>query len=694
MRVAFGCDHRGFPYKSALLRALREDGHEVLDCGTNSTEPADYPDFARAVGIAVRDGRAEAGVLVCGSGAGVSIAANKIRGVRAALCHDFMTARQAREDDDANVICMGSRVVSLAQAIDLARAFLGAGFSGVERHLRRLGKVLALERDEAVADCADEWPEAPAVTAALERLSHARAGERIWRKDAALWSDAAATQAAIANRLGWLEAPAAMRARVADLEAFSADVRASGITDVVLLGMGGSSLAAEVLARTFPPPPGGAPALAVLDTTDPGAVRATLARLKLRQTLFLVSSKSGTTAEMMALYRFFRAEVDRQVERPGEHFVAITDAGTPLEHLAAEARFRRTFVNAADIGGRFSALSYFGLVPGALAGIDVGRLLERAVAMAAACGSAVPPRDNPALRLGAVLGGLAGAGRDKVTLVLSERVRALGAWLEQLLTESTGKQGRGLIVVHEEAPGPPAAYGDDRVFVGLALGGDAAVDHALAPLGAAGQPVARLALADAYDIGAEFFRWELATAAAGFLLDINPFDEPNVAQAKDATQSALATFKERGRLPEWPADSAEDVARVLRQARPGDYVAILAYLTPEPATTAALQALRMLVRDRTRLATTVGYGPRYLHSTGQLHKGGPPTPIVLMFAADEGDSLPIPGERYGFGTLKMAQALGDLATLRAAQRRALWLPVQSPAPQAIDRLRLTLERTL
>ena len=389
--------------------------------------------------------------------------------------------------------------------------------------------------------------------------------------------------------------------------------------------------------------------------------------------------------EMLALYRFFRAEVEREVTQPGAHFVAITDAGTPLERLAIESGFRRTFLNAADIGGRFSALSFFGLVPGALIGVDLGRLLDRADAMMAACSASTAVANNPALRLGATLSGLAAAGRDKVTLLASEPIRALGAWLEQLLTESTGKQERGLVVVHEETPGPPRHYGADRIFVGLRLGADPALDRVLGELEAAGQPMVRIVLADRYDLGAEFFRWELATAVAGVLLEVNPFDEPNVAQAKDATQAALATYHEQGRLPDWPADTVETLVSALRAARPGDYVALLAYLTPEPATTAALQSLRLLLRDRTGLATTVGYGPRYLHSTGQLHKGGPPTPILIMLAGED-EELPIPGERYGFGTLKTAQALGDLATLRAAHRRVLCLPLGRRPAEAIGQL--------
>jgi RpiB/LacA/LacB family sugar-phosphate isomerase len=687
MRITIAGDHHGVAYKAEMIRALTGDGHDVVDSGPYSTEPVDYPDYARAVGRAVRDGRSELGILICGSGAGVAIAANKLRGVRAALCHDLFTAGQAREDDDANVLCLGAKVVSLDQALTLARRFVSTPFSGAERHVRRLNKVRALEAENdgasSTRSTGSRWPDAPPVAAALERLEQEAAGARLWKKDASLWSRVPAVQATIANRLGWLEAPAAMRRHLPALLEFATSVRAQGIRDVVLLGMGGSSLAAEVFAHTFGAARG-CPSLTVLDTTDPGAIRSVQARLSLAHTLFLVSSKSGTTAEMLALYRFFRAEVERATAEPGAHFAAITDAGTALERLATEARFRQTFLNPADIGGRFSALSYFGLVPAALIGVELGRLLDRAEAMVASCSGAVAA-DNPGLRLGATMGGLAAAGRDKITLLLSEPIRALGAWLEQLLTESTGKEGRGLVVVHEEPPGSPRRYGDDRVFVGVTLGADPALGGVLDELEASGHPVVRLALADPHDLGAEFVRWQVATAAAAILLQVNPFDEPNVAQAKDATQAALATYREQGRLPEWPADSPEDVARVLRQARPGDYVALLAFLTPEPATTAALQSLRALLRDRTGLATTVGFGPRYLHSTGQLHKGGPPTPILLVLSG-EGEPLPIPGERYGFGTLKMAQALGDLATLRAAHRRALWIPLGAQPAEAIARL--------
>jgi glucose-6-phosphate isomerase/transaldolase/glucose-6-phosphate isomerase len=331
-------------------------------------------------------------------------------------------------------------------------------------------------------------------------------------------------------------------------------------------------------------------------------------------------------------------------------------------------------------------------VPAALLGVDVARLLERARSTVAACGPHPSATDNPALRLGAILGGFAGAGRDKVTLVLSPSIAAFGAWLEQMLTESTGKKERGLVVVHDEPLGPAEVYGSDRLFVSITLGGDADVEQALAPIEKAGHPVVRRSLADRSDLGGEFFRWEMATAAAAIVLGVNAFDDPDVGRAKDATRAALATFMERGRLPEWPRDDGDELARTLAGARPGDYVALLAYLTPEPAITAALAKLRALLRDGTRLATTRSYGPRYLHSTGQLHKGGPPTPILVLLTRQDAEELPIPGERYGFATLELAQALGDLSTLRATHRRALWLELTAPADKAIHELIVALER--
>ncbi len=697
MRVGIACDHAGFPHKAPIAAALRADGHAVTDFGTNSTDAVDYPDYARVLGDAVREGTVEAGVLICGSGAGASIAANKLRGIRAALCHDLFTARQSREDDNANVLCLGARVIDADTAVTLARGFLSVHFSGIERHRRRLAKIAALETAECAAPAgghdAGDTVKDPAVDQAMARLTQLDAGRRMWAQDTSLWSSDPTVRAAVKNRLAWLTVPATMRGRVHDLMAFAAEAKKEGVTDVVLLGMGGSSLAPETLSTTFGTAPGAA-RLSVLDTTDPGAIRAVRERLDLRRTLFIVASKSGTTTESSSLYQYFRREVEEaKVEQPGARFVAITDPGTPLERLARDAGFRRAFINDAGIGGRFSALSYFGLVPGALLGVNIEGLLARAAAMAERCGPGVPVADNPGLALGAALGGFAQAGRDKVTLVLAERLRSLGAWLEQLLTESTGKQGKGLVVINGEPLGAPAVYGADRVFVAITLGEDAATERSLGALAAAGHPVIRLPLGDRLDIGGEFLRWEIATAAVGIVLGLNPFDEPNVAQAKEATQAALATYRDTGQLPQWPPNSPDDIVAMLAESRAGDYVGLLAYLTPADATTAGLQKLRTVVRDRTRLATTVGYGPRYLHSTGQLHKGGPPTPILVILTQKDGADLPIPGAPYTFSTLKMAQALGDLATLRAAQRRALWLSLDG-SPAAIDALVTTLATRL
>ncbi|OGK76676.1 MAG: ribose 5-phosphate isomerase B, partial [Candidatus Rokubacteria bacterium GWA2_70_23] len=786
MRIALGCDHAGFALKGPVVAALEADGHAILDLGTFSEDPVDYPDFARAVGQAVLRGFVEVGVLVCGSGVGASIAANKLRGVRAALCHDLFTARQSREDDDANVLCLGARVLDEATAVEVARAWLGTRFSGEERHARRIAKITQLEgglpapqkgstgairpapapapvipaaprpaaapappmpvapaappappvpppvappppamapppapeppRPEPVAPPAappsgsspapeapdparpaptvapppppvmapppplappvapapppvaamptpapesprprpmdtlasraaelirqaiggreegeaaggkregiisldDEVlevvsyhgqdveppvaerkpPEArrpapepraqvrepepaaapkptaapkpappaappaapkapepkpappppaprpavdpltlPVVREALETLEEQDFQGRIWIKDGTIWPGDVMD---IRNRLGWLTAPTIMREHAEDLKAFADEIRRVQFTHIVLLGMGGSSLSSEVFTLTFGSKMG-FPDLLMLDSTDPGAIKRVLDRITVGRTLFVVSTKSGTTTETMSLYAFFRSLVEAaKPPKPGMQFVAVTDAGTPLEKLAAEKGFRRTFLNPATIGGRYSALSFFGLVPAALIGVDIKSLLERAQGMLEGCGTDVATADNPGVRLGAALGGLARAGRDKVTLVFSEKLRALGTWIEQLLAESLGKQGKGVVPVDGETLGPPEVYGGDRVFVAVTLEGDTTHDAALARLAEAGHPVIRLALKDPLDLGAEFFRWELAAAAAGALLELNPFDEPDVASAKEKTTALLA----------------------------------------------------------------------------------------------------------------------------------------------------------
>ena len=483
---------------------------------------------------------------------------------------------------------------------------------------------------------------------ALDRLAREDVAGRLQAGDHTLWAD---DPAGISNRLGWLTAPDDFAGRVEEIEAFAREAVGDGIDDVVLLGMGGSSLAAEVIASTHGSAPGH-PALSVLDTTDPAEIRALDARLDLSRTLFVVASKSGTTVETRSQLDYFWSRLP-----DGAHFAAITDPGTPLAELGEERGFRHVFLNPPEIGGRYSALSYFGLVPAALLGVDLRGLLAPAVEMQRSCGACAPPADNPGVRLGAVLGAAAAAGRDKLTLVLPPPLAALGSWIEQLVAESTGKDGRGIVPVEGEPLGPPEVYGDDRLFVAYG-------DHeGLAALEGAGHPVVRLPVEDAERLGAEFYRWELATAVAGCLLGVQPFDEPNVQQAKDATARILGSSEPA------EAPSTASAAELLASVQPGDYIALQAFLPRSEANIEALQAARVRLRDRYGVAATAGFGPRFLHSTGQLHKGGPGSAVCIQIVRDEDDDLEIPGRSAGFGELQRAQALGDLESLRALGRR-------------------------
>jgi transaldolase/glucose-6-phosphate isomerase len=512
---------------------------------------------------------------------------------------------------------------------------------------------------------------------ALAEMKQEHVMARIWAHDHTVWKP---EPTEISNRLGWLHIVEAMLENVPRLEGLVGDARAAGYTHALLLGMGGSSLAPDVFRRTFGVREGYVD-LAVLDSTDPGAVRAHVERLDPARTLFIVATKSGTTTETLSFFRFFYNRVADAVgaERAGEHFVAITDPGTQLADLAQRHRFRATFLNDPDIGGRYSALSYFGLVPAALVGVDVPLLLDRA--MGATCGSesCVGLADNPGARLGTILGELAQAGRDKATFAISPAIASFNDWVEQLIAESTGKEGRGILPVVGEPLGPPEIYGGDRLFVHLRLAGDDTHDAALAALEAAGHPVARLNLKDRYDLGGQFFLWEIATAVAGHRLGINPFDQPNVEAAKVLARRMVADYADSGALPSGePAPlRAEALREFLTQARPGDYIALQAYVQPTPETDAALAALRVRLRDRLRLATTVGYGPRFLHSTGQLHKGDAGRGLFIQFTADNPRDAPIPDEAGSpdssitFGVLKMTQALGDRQALLDAGRRVI-----------------------
>ncbi len=507
---------------------------------------------------------------------------------------------------------------------------------------------------------------------------------RLWRKDHTLWSPTPEPE--LTDRLGWLTLPEIMHEHRDELVAFADEIKAEGVQHVVLLGMGGSSLAPEVFQRTFGNG-AGYPELIVLDSTHPDAVRAVEDRIDLAHTLFLVSSKSGTTLETLSFFYYFWHQVNRITATPGRHFVAITDPETSLEDLARERGFRRIFSAPPDVGGRYSALSVFGLVPAALIGVDIHRLLDRAWVMVETCAFCAPESHNACLALGATLGELTLAGRDKVTLFTSPALAALPAWLEQLIAESTGKDGKGIVPVADEAVGAPEVYGDDRLFVYLSLAGEADpdMDRRIAALEAAGHPVVSIRLEEKADLGREFFRWEIAVAAAGAVLGIHPFNQPDVQLAKELARQAMAKTGEPAEEAvgddgtEVAAERAEDLQQALEawlaQARPGDYIALQAYLPPTQETTEALQRIRLTLRDRLRLATTLGYGPRFLHSTGQLHKGGPNTGLFLQLVDEPGalpaEALPVPETDYSFGALIRAQALGDYRALRQRGRRVL-----------------------
>ncbi len=544
---------------------------------------------------------------------------------------------------------------------------------------------------------------AEAVDAALQRLADERAVERIHARDHTLWRP---DPDEIADRLGWLEAPAGPAGGLEPAERLVVEARADGLTRVALIGMGGSSLAPEVFAEVFG---GRGMELEVLDSTDPAAVAAAEARLDPASTLWIVSSKSGTTVETLSLFkRFHRVAVESLGEAAAaKRFVAITDPGSRLAEMADAIGFRAVFLADPDVGGRYSALTWFGLVPAALVGVDLPRLLERAAAAAEACREP-DPRANPGARLGAIVGAMALEGRDKLTLLLPPRLHAFGAWIEQLVAESTGKEGRGVLPVVETSVGDPEALGDDRLFVRLRLADGEPAPQADA-IAAAGHPVVELDLADPYDLAAWFYLWEFATAVAGHVIDVQPFDQPNVESAKRRAGEMLEAFRERGALPEPEPALVDGADRVygdvgadslagalsgfLERAAPPDYVAVLAWLPPEPETTAAMERLRVRISAARGIAATAAYGPRYLHSTGQLHKGDAGRGRFLVLTADSPEDVPIPdspgteASGVGFRALERAQALGDVAALEEAGRRVLRIHMEEPGAAGIDRVR-------
>jgi transaldolase / glucose-6-phosphate isomerase len=553
-------------------------------------------------------------------------------------------------------------------------------------------------------------------SAVEETLSDWQANEktrRLWRGDSTLWTGADEVE-----WLGWLGIADRERDR-SPLDRFAAEAREAGFEHALLLGMGGSSLAPEVLATTFGPRPGH-PTLRVLDSTDPAQIEALARSIDIERTIFIVSSKSGTTLEPNIFERYFFERVADASgrDRAGERFIAITDPGSSLEEVARRNGFRAVVHGVPSIGGRYSALSNFGMVPGAIAGVDVHALLERAHEMAHACASCVPAADNPGLVLGAVIGSAAVAGRDKLTIVASPRIRALGSWLEQLLAESTGKEGRGVVPVDGEPLGPSGAYGDDRLFVYVRLGSepDAGQDRAVEALARSGQPVVKIEIADLDELGGQFFQWEFATAVAGALIGINPFDQPDVEASKAATRELTAEFETNGELPpETPifesdglalfadaqngaalegASLEEYLASHLERVRPGDYVALLAYVARSSEHEQRLLEIRRLIRDRLGVATCVGFGPRFLHSTGQAYKGGPNSGVFVQVTCEDATDIAVPDQKYTFGVVKAAQARGDFEVLAERGRRALRVDVGKDVDSGLVIIRDAIERAL
>jgi transaldolase/glucose-6-phosphate isomerase len=531
-----------------------------------------------------------------------------------------------------------------------------------------------------------------AVAASLESWRHDAKVRRLWAGDARLW-----TSSDEADWLGWLRIAEEERNRIDGLSTLGEDIRRQEFSHILLLGMGGSSLGPEVFAQTFGRQSGRSELL-VLDSTDPAQIRTIESKIDPARTLFIVSSKSGSTLEPNILKQYFFACAERAVgsKDAGSRFIAITDPGSKLQKIAERDRFRHIAFGVPSIGGRYSVLSDFGLVPAVAMGLDIDRLLAVTQKMVRSCAADVPPADNPGVVLGTILGVLGQSGRDKVTIVASPGIADFGAWLEQLLAESTGKRGKGLIPVDAEPLGAPDVYGQDRLFVYIRLAGeaDAKQDEAVAEIEQAGHPVVRIAVTDRYHIGQEFFRWELATAVAGSILGINPFDQPDVEASKDKTRELTSAYELSGRLPpetalfeydgltlfadkknreavENASTLVECLAAHFARLRDGDYCALLAYVERNKLHRDALQEIRVLVRDRKRVATCVGFGPRFLHSTGQAYKGGPNSGVFLQITCDDPADLDVPDQKYTFGVVKAAQARGDFEVLAERDRRVL-----------------------
>ena len=528
------------------------------------------------------------------------------------------------------------------------------------------------------------------VAETLSRLEKDNAIKRVWEKDPTLWKSDEAHQKIIKNALGWLTVATQVKRDWARLQSIAADVRKAKFTNVLLLGMGGSSLCPEVLSLTFDNK-SGYPKFAILDSTEPASVLERAGRSKPEKTLFIVASKSGSTTEPNAFLAYFYDQVKKKKGvKAGENFIAITDPGTQMENVAKEKGFRHIVLNPPDIGGRYSALSDFGMVPAALMGIDGPTLLEGALDMAGACSPLVRASQNPGAVLGGALGTLANGGRNKLTFFLSKDISSVAAWIEQLIAESTGKEGKGILPVESEPMLEASQYAADRVFVSIQTKPNLPLKKKLLALKKAGHPVIEIIIPGKNAIAGEFFRWEFATAIAGAVMGIDAFDQPNVQESKDLTKEFLDKYKNNGSLgapsPLYEnekfavysgssavkgANETELLTSLVNAMRPGDYVALLAYIERNSANDVLLQKIRAHVLKAKQVATTVGYGPRFLHSTGQLHKGGSDQGVFLQITATDKKDVPIPGEPYGFAVLKEAQALGDLAALNRRGRRAV-----------------------
>jgi transaldolase/glucose-6-phosphate isomerase len=562
-------------------------------------------------------------------------------------------------------------------------------------------------------------PLTQAVQAALKDWQTGNKMARLWQGDSSLWTGEDEDK-----WVGWLPIVDDQLSHLKQLNDAASDAARAGFTDALLLGMGGSSLCPEVLKITYGKQ-SGHPELHVLDSTDPAQIKSIESQVDLPRTLCIVASKSGGTLEPNIFKQYFFDLIQQTVgkDKAGEHFIAITDPGSKMQQVAERDHFRKIFFGVASIGGRYSALSNFGMVPAAIMGLDLSKFLQRTNEMAQACKPEVPADQNPGAVLGAILGTLGNLGRNKVTFITSPGIHDLGAWLEQLIAESTGKVGKGLVPVDREALGTPEVYGSDRVFVHLRLANepDTAQKQKLDALRSVGHPVVEIELADTYDLGQEFFRWEIATAVAGSILKINPFNQPDVEASKIVTRELTEAYEKSGKLPEETplfddgaiklftdernaanlnklAGNDRSLTGFLRahlsQFNPGDYMALLAYIEMNSAHEEALQSMRHAVRDRKHVATCLGFGPRFLHSTGQAYKGGPNTGVFLQITCDDANDLPVPGQKYTFGVVKAAQARGDFQVLADRKRRALRVHLPNDVDSGLETLSRALVNAL